>query len=150
MWFGQPRSFGSIIPKCLWLDTSSTTLLSNDRGGYKCASRLRLTTIDFVFGALNVTSHSSDQFCIALKSSFMALEAVIWLSTVINRHVSSANRCMFVWSITCVKSLMKIRNSNGPNTDPLRYTRKYIRPIWKLTIYAYSLLSVLEIMFDPY
>ena len=79
--------------------------------------RFRVKCIASVLSGLNVTCHLFDQLVILLISFVKISAAVIGSSIIINSDVSSANRRIFALILSTI-SLIYIRKSKGPRTDP--------------------------------
>ena len=94
-------------PRYIWSGTSLTFCSFNQTDGFKLKSFLLLIMSDFVLGAENVTSHLFAQCWILFRSWLMSSAVSSWLSTSMNRQVSSAKSCILQCDTTCVMSFMK-------------------------------------------
>ena len=85
-------------------------------GGWKGLLCLRYSIIDSEFAELNDTSHLTAQACILARSAFSSSAALMGLSTIIKRLVSSAKSLMQE-CISSTISLIYMRKRRWPKID---------------------------------
>ena len=72
---------------------------------------------EVVLVGLMSTNQSSAHWCFVPKSELRVNAAVLGVSTIIKRLVSSAKRQIFDWMLLTIL-LIKIRKSSGPRIEP--------------------------------
>ena len=116
-WIVHFKSLLKVTSRCLCVETDFRWLPENVRGFGGSEFGLKERTMSQVFSALNITCHCLDQESMRHKSLFNAKLQVWILLENLQKRLSSAYK-LKVDSKLYLMSLIKIKYSRGPRTDP--------------------------------